>query len=108
MINTTTPDPPWDDSDLKPTKGTVLYDVYTSMIVDISSSYPTSSTDKDNTNNNQLKETGMIALDPINIYLTKSEISINPPKIDHGSTHWSLVPLETTLIYNTKERNIIM
>ena len=71
------------------------------MLVDISSCNFSSSTYKVNTNNKELEELGMIAMDPIDVYLTKIEISSNPPKIGQGLTQWDLVPLGTTLIYNT-------
>ena len=50
-------------------KGTVLCDVYISMFFDISPCPLSSSTDKSNANNNKIKELGIIALDPINVYL---------------------------------------
>ena len=67
-----------------------------------------SSTDKSNVNNNELEELEMIELKPINIFMTTSEISINPPKIIKGLTKWALVTLGIILIYTTKEMNIIM
>ena len=51
-------------------KVTVLYDVYKLIIVEISLCTPSSSTDISNTNNNELDELVMIALKPIEIYLT--------------------------------------
>ena len=51
-------------------KVTVFYDVYISIIVDISLCTPSSSTDKSNANNNELDELFMIALKPIEKYLT--------------------------------------
>ena len=51
-------------------KVTVFYDVYISNIVDISLCTPSSSTDISNGNNNELDELVMIALKPIEIYLT--------------------------------------
>ena len=49
---------------------TVFYDVYISIIVEISLCTPSSSTDKSIANNNELDELFMIALKPIEIYLT--------------------------------------
>ena len=46
-------------------KVTVLYDVYISIIVEISLCNPSSSTDIYNANNNELDELVMIALKPI-------------------------------------------
>ena len=46
-------------------KVTVLYDVYISIIVEISLCTPSSSTDISNANNNELDEFVMIALKPI-------------------------------------------
>ena len=51
-------------------KVTVFYDVYISIIFDISLCTPSSSTDISITNNNELDELFMIALKPIEIYLT--------------------------------------
>ena len=51
-------------------KVTVLYDVYISIIVEISLCTPSSSTDISNANNNELDELVIIALKPIEIYLT--------------------------------------
>ena len=46
-------------------KVTVFYDVYISIIVEISLCTPSSSTDISNANNNELDELVMIALKPI-------------------------------------------
>ena len=78
------------------------------MLVGISSSPPISSTDKANSNNNELEKLEMIALDLINVYLTTSEISSNPPKCFQGLTQWALVPLGPTLIYNANKTNSIL
>ena len=51
-------------------KVTVFYDVYISIIVDIYLCNPSSSTDISNANNNEIDELVMIALNPIEIYLT--------------------------------------
>ena len=51
-------------------KVTVFYDVYISIIADIDLCTPSSSTDIYNANNNELDELVMIALKPIEIYLT--------------------------------------
>ena len=51
-------------------KVAVFYDVYISIIVEIYLSTPSSSTDISNANNNKLDELVMIALKPIEIYLT--------------------------------------
>ena len=51
-------------------KVTVFYDVYISIIVEIYLCTPSSSTDISNANNNELDELVMIALKPIEIYLT--------------------------------------
>ena len=50
-------------------KVTVFYDVYISIIVEISLCNPSSSTNISNTNNNELDELVMISLKPIEIYL---------------------------------------
>ena len=55
-------------------KVTVFYDVYISIIFEISLCTPSSSTDISNTNKNELDELVMIALKPINILMAKSEI----------------------------------
>ena len=89
-------------------KQKVFCNFYISIIVDIYLFPPSYSADKDNSNNSELEELGVIALDAIYVYLTASEISSNPPKIDQGSTQWALVPLGKTLIYNTKESNSII
>ena len=60
------------------------------------------STNKGNKNNNTLEELGIISLDSMNIYLTRSKISFNPLKIGQELTQWELLPLGMTLIYNTK------
>ena len=49
----------------------------------------------DNANNNELEELGMIILDPIDVYLTTSEIFSNPPKVGQVLTQWALVPFNT-------------
>ena len=51
-------------------KVTVFYDVYISIIVVISLCTPSSSTGISNANNNELDELVIIALEPIEIYLT--------------------------------------
>ena len=51
-------------------KVTVFYDVYISIIVEISLCTPSSPTDISNANNNELDELVMISLKPIEIYLT--------------------------------------
>ena len=51
-------------------KVTVFYDFYISIIVEISLCTPSYSTDISNANNNELDELVMIALKPIEIYLT--------------------------------------
>ena len=51
-------------------KVTVFYDVYISIIVDICLCTPSFSTDISNANNNEIDELVMIALKPIEIYLT--------------------------------------
>ena len=51
-------------------KLTVFYDVYISIIAGIYLCTPFSSTDIYNANNNELDELVMIALNPIEIYLT--------------------------------------
>ena len=51
-------------------KVTVFYDFYISIIVEISLCTPSSSTDISNANNNELDALVMIALKPIEIYLT--------------------------------------
>ena len=56
------------------------------MIVDISSCPHYSSTNKANSNNNEIEELGILSLESINLYLTTSEISSNPPKIGQGLT----------------------
>ena len=51
-------------------KVTVLYDVYISIIFEIYLCTPSSSTDIYDANNNELDELVMIALNPIETYLT--------------------------------------
>ena len=51
-------------------KVTVFYDVYISIIIEISLCTPSSSNDISNANNNELDELVMIVLKPIEIYLT--------------------------------------
>ena len=51
-------------------KVTVFYDVYIPIIVEIYLCTPSSSTDISNAKNNELDELVMIALKPIEIYLT--------------------------------------
>ena len=51
-------------------KVAVFYDVYISIIVEISLCTPSSSTGISNANNNELDELVMIAVKPIEIYLT--------------------------------------
>ena len=89
-------------------KGTLFCDVYISTIVDISYCPPFYSTDKLDANKNELEELVIIALDPINVYLTTSEIFSKPLKIGQVLTQWPLVPLGTNLIYNTRERNSLL
>ena len=87
-------------------KQTVFCNFYISIIVDIYLFPPSYSADKDNSNNSELEELGVIALDAIYVYLTASEISSNPPKIGHVLTQWALVPLGPTLIYNSNKKTV--
>ena len=66
------------------------------------------STDKYNSNKDELEKIEMIFFDPIDVYFLTSKISINSPKIGQGLTQWALVPLGPTLIYNTKYRSSLM
>ena len=69
-----------------PTNATVSFDVYISVIVDIFYFPPYYSTDTNNYDTNELKEFGIIFLDPINLYFTTIKISSNLPKIAQGFT----------------------
>ena len=50
----------------------------------------------------------MIYLKPINLLMTKSEISSNPPKIGKVLNQLALVPLGLTLIDTTKDMKIFL
>ena len=55
----------------------------------------------------------MIALDPINVYLTTSEISSNPLENFQGLTQWALVLngapwVNSYLQYHIKEQSSVM